>query len=287
MMEPGDLRPHLPTQVGVEVAERFVEEEHLGLPHDGAPQGDTLSLSARERLGFLEQEPSYERRRLYARPGAEFNRSFARLSSAGGRELPPPAPGQGRRACRRPPCAPPRATGAHSPTARSRVHVPARPRRLVRPACHHLAPAPCASSPGPPAPARPSSPVRSPITPAAPASVPSIAACRACSRNSPWPTPTAANPAARTPGAHRRAGDRRLGACTAARPGPARPARDLRGPLRRPLHHPHQPAPGRALARSPGRGYRGRCHLRSAAPQRTPDRPQGTVPAKENAQLDA
>lgn len=59
------------------------------------------------------------------------------------------------------------------------------------------------------------------------------------------------HPAARAPGAHRRTRDRRLGSGAAARPGPPRPARDLRGPLRRPFHHPHQPASGRALARSP------------------------------------
>jgi len=84
MMEPRDLRPRLPAQVGVEVVDRFVEEGHLRLPHDGAPQGDTLSLSAREGLGLQEQEPACERRRLYTRPDAELNRSFARLSSARG-----------------------------------------------------------------------------------------------------------------------------------------------------------------------------------------------------------
>jgi hypothetical protein len=46
-----DLDPHLDAQLGVEVRERLVEQEHLRLAHDGAPDGDALALAARERPG--------------------------------------------------------------------------------------------------------------------------------------------------------------------------------------------------------------------------------------------
>ena len=43
---------------GVEVRERLVEEEDLGLAHDGAAQRDALALAARERLGLAPEEAS-------------------------------------------------------------------------------------------------------------------------------------------------------------------------------------------------------------------------------------
>jgi hypothetical protein len=46
-----DLHPHLDAELGVEVGERLVEEEDLGVADDGAAHGDALALAARERAG--------------------------------------------------------------------------------------------------------------------------------------------------------------------------------------------------------------------------------------------
>ena len=43
-----DLAAHADAQLGVEVGERLVEQEHLGIAHDGAAHGDALALAARE-----------------------------------------------------------------------------------------------------------------------------------------------------------------------------------------------------------------------------------------------
>ena len=43
-----DLRAHLHAQLGVEVRERLVEQEHLRIAHDGAAHGDALALAAGE-----------------------------------------------------------------------------------------------------------------------------------------------------------------------------------------------------------------------------------------------
>ena len=43
-----DLDPHRDAQLGVEVRQRFVEQEHLRLPHDGAAHRDALALAAGE-----------------------------------------------------------------------------------------------------------------------------------------------------------------------------------------------------------------------------------------------
>src|SRR5450759_3359659 len=47
-LQPRDLGTHLPAQLGVEVGQRLVEEEGVGLPDDGAPHRDPLSLSTGE-----------------------------------------------------------------------------------------------------------------------------------------------------------------------------------------------------------------------------------------------
>ena len=59
-----DLGAHLHAELGVEVRERLVEEEHLGAPHDGAPHGDALALAAgelprqaREQVAEVEDAP--------------------------------------------------------------------------------------------------------------------------------------------------------------------------------------------------------------------------------------
>ena len=47
-LQPLDLDAGLVAQLGVEVGERFVEQEHFRLAHHGAADGNALSLPARE-----------------------------------------------------------------------------------------------------------------------------------------------------------------------------------------------------------------------------------------------
>ena len=47
-MELGDLQAHLHPERRVEVRQRLVEQEGLGLAHDGAPDGHALALAAGE-----------------------------------------------------------------------------------------------------------------------------------------------------------------------------------------------------------------------------------------------
>ena len=44
----GDLQPHRAAQRRVEVGERLVEQEGLGLAYDGAADRDALALAARQ-----------------------------------------------------------------------------------------------------------------------------------------------------------------------------------------------------------------------------------------------
>ena len=45
-MQALQLHAHLHPQLCVEVGERLVEQEHLRMAHDGAPDGDALALAA-------------------------------------------------------------------------------------------------------------------------------------------------------------------------------------------------------------------------------------------------
>ena len=65
-MELGDLGAHLHAQLGVEVGERFVEEEGLRFAHDGAADGDALALAAGERLGLALSSSSSVMPRIWA-----------------------------------------------------------------------------------------------------------------------------------------------------------------------------------------------------------------------------
>ena len=47
-----DLCAHLVTQLGVQVTERLIHQEDLGLTDDGAADGDTLALAAGQGLGL-------------------------------------------------------------------------------------------------------------------------------------------------------------------------------------------------------------------------------------------
>jgi hypothetical protein len=46
LVQLGDLDAHLHAQRGVEVRQRLVEQEDLGVAHDGAADGDALALAA-------------------------------------------------------------------------------------------------------------------------------------------------------------------------------------------------------------------------------------------------
>ena len=51
-----DLGAHLHPELGVEVRQRLVEQEHLGIAHDGAAHGDALALAAGELLGLAVEQ---------------------------------------------------------------------------------------------------------------------------------------------------------------------------------------------------------------------------------------
>jgi hypothetical protein len=46
----------LHAQGGVQVGQRLVKQEHLGLAHDGAANGHALALAARQLLGLAVQQ---------------------------------------------------------------------------------------------------------------------------------------------------------------------------------------------------------------------------------------
>ena len=52
LMELGDLRPHLHTELGVKVGKRLVQKEHVRLTHDRAAERNPLPLTTGKRLGL-------------------------------------------------------------------------------------------------------------------------------------------------------------------------------------------------------------------------------------------
>ena len=50
LMQLGQLGSHLSTQLGVQVGQRFVQQEDLRLTHDGTAQGNTLTLTTGQSL---------------------------------------------------------------------------------------------------------------------------------------------------------------------------------------------------------------------------------------------
>ena len=50
MAQLDELSTHLVTELGVQIGQRLVHQEDLGVTHDGAADGDALTLTARERL---------------------------------------------------------------------------------------------------------------------------------------------------------------------------------------------------------------------------------------------
>ena len=51
-VQAAEFLAHLYAQGGVEVRQRFVEEEDFGVAHEGAADGDALALATAERFGF-------------------------------------------------------------------------------------------------------------------------------------------------------------------------------------------------------------------------------------------
>ena len=56
LVEAGDLGARLDAQLGVEVGQRLVHEEHRGLADDGPAERDALPLAAGELLGLAVEE---------------------------------------------------------------------------------------------------------------------------------------------------------------------------------------------------------------------------------------
>ena len=56
LVKPPDFRPCLHAQLGVEVGQRLVHEEHLRLTNECAPESDALPLPARQRARFPLQQ---------------------------------------------------------------------------------------------------------------------------------------------------------------------------------------------------------------------------------------
>src|SRR5690606_34915561 len=70
---PFQLRAHMHAQLGIEIAERLVEEKHLRVAHDGAPHGDTLLLSPRQLSGAAIENRLYvENTRRIQHPPLDF-----------------------------------------------------------------------------------------------------------------------------------------------------------------------------------------------------------------------
>ncbi len=55
-MQPLDLGPHLDPQLGIEIAQRLVEQEQFGIANDGAAHGHALALAARELAGLAVEQ---------------------------------------------------------------------------------------------------------------------------------------------------------------------------------------------------------------------------------------
>ena len=56
LVQPRQLDAHVHAQCGVQVGQRLVEQEHLGLAHDRAADRDALTLSARELPGVAPEQ---------------------------------------------------------------------------------------------------------------------------------------------------------------------------------------------------------------------------------------
>ena len=76
LVQRADLAAHLHAQLGVEVGQRFVEQEHLGVAHQRAAHRDALSLAAGKLAG-----PAFEQR-FYAEHGGGARDALFALDAA-------------------------------------------------------------------------------------------------------------------------------------------------------------------------------------------------------------
>ena len=54
-----DLRAHLYPQLGIQIAQRFIKQEHFGVAHNRPPKGNALSLSTRQ-LSWTAMQQRYD-----------------------------------------------------------------------------------------------------------------------------------------------------------------------------------------------------------------------------------
>ena len=78
-----DLDPHRDAQLGIEVRQRLVEQEHFRLPHDGAAHRDALALAARElpRLA-VQHRADFENARGFLDAGLDLGLGHAAVAQA-------------------------------------------------------------------------------------------------------------------------------------------------------------------------------------------------------------
>ena len=58
LMQLGNLNTHLHTQLCIQVGERLIHQEYLGITHNSTAHGNTLSLTAGQSLRFTLKERS-------------------------------------------------------------------------------------------------------------------------------------------------------------------------------------------------------------------------------------
>ena len=92
-MQARDLHAHRHAQLGVEVGQRLVEQEHLRLAHQRAAERDALALAARQRGRLaIEQRFQFQRRRGLAHARGDVGAANGRAASGRSR-------GSRRRSC--------------------------------------------------------------------------------------------------------------------------------------------------------------------------------------------
>jgi hypothetical protein len=88
LVQLADLGAHLHAHLGVQVGERLVEQERLGLAHDGAAHGHALALAAGQLLGFaLQQVLDAQDVRRLAHAGVDLRLGIAAQLQAEGHVL--------------------------------------------------------------------------------------------------------------------------------------------------------------------------------------------------------
>ena len=80
-MQPLELGAHLHPQLGVEVGERLIEQEHLRLTHERAAHRHALALTTRElRRAAFQQLVEAEHPRHLAHPAVDLGAGDAALT---------------------------------------------------------------------------------------------------------------------------------------------------------------------------------------------------------------